>query len=88
MAHMTISIPDEMYEEIKDYTEVKWSEAARRGIIMKLQEVKGITSGKELLHSLPESTKKNLDKAKKFSRADSNKWVKKMREKGWKRVNY
>ena len=60
MAHITLSIPDELYMEIKSHPEIRWSEAARIGIREQLQKVVYRRSGKELLKMLSEETKKAL----------------------------
>ena len=60
MAHITLSIPDKMYTEIKKHPEIKWSEAAREGIKRRLAIVGGVISGKELLKSLSPETRNAL----------------------------
>ncbi len=37
MANMTLSIPDEIHKQMKHFSEVKWSEIARKAIIEKLE---------------------------------------------------
>jgi hypothetical protein len=37
MGNMTLSIPKDVHEEMKHFTEVKWSEVARKAIIQKLE---------------------------------------------------
>ena len=37
MANMTLSIPDKIHEEMKNFSEVRWSEVARKAIIQKLE---------------------------------------------------
>ena len=44
MAHITLSIPDKLYEIMKKYKEINWSEIARRAIIKELLLLK---AGKE-----------------------------------------
>lgn len=61
MAHITLSISDEMYAEMKKYTQIKWSEAAREGIRRQLFEIKGVISGKQLINSLLPDTRKTLE---------------------------
>jgi len=87
MAHITLSIPDELYKEMKKHSDIKWSEAARRGIINKLVEIRGVVPGKEIFDSLPESTRDMISKLK-YSKEDWNSWNRKMREKDKKRVMY
>ena len=60
MAHITLSIPDELHKEIKKHPQIKWSEAARQGIKQQLSHLKGFISGKELLDSLSPETRKAL----------------------------
>lgn len=60
MAHITLSIPDEMYKAIKKYPQIKWSEAAREGIKQQLYEIKGVISGKELLKRLSPETQRAI----------------------------
>lgn len=37
MANMTLSIPDKIHKEMKNFSEVRWSEVARKAIINKLE---------------------------------------------------
>lgn len=36
MGNITLAIPDEVHEEMKHFSEVRWSEVARKAIIEKL----------------------------------------------------
>ena len=36
MANMTLSIPDKVHSEMKQFSEIRWSEVARKAIIDKL----------------------------------------------------
>ncbi len=40
MANMTLSIPDDLFIEMKNFPELKWSEVARKAIIDKLEILK------------------------------------------------
>ena len=40
MGNMTLSIPNEIQEEMKHFTEVRWSEVARKAIIEKIEALK------------------------------------------------
>ncbi len=40
MGNITLSIPDEIQKEMKEFSEVKWSEIARRAIIERLSLLK------------------------------------------------
>jgi len=37
MANITLSIPNEIHKQMKQFSEVKWSEIARKAIIEKLE---------------------------------------------------
>jgi hypothetical protein len=37
MANITLSIPNEIHKQMKHFSEVKWSEIARKAIIEKLE---------------------------------------------------
>ncbi len=37
MGNMTLAIPDEVQEDMKRFSEVRWSEVARKAIIEKLE---------------------------------------------------
>ena len=85
MAHITLSIPDEVYKEMKLHPEIKWSEIARQSIVQKTGMLKGNISGEEFLARLPEKTRKSIEEA------DEKEWMdftKKMREKDKKRARY
>ena len=40
MANMTLSMPDEVQEDMKEFPEIRWSEVARRAIIEKVEALK------------------------------------------------
>ncbi len=85
MAHITLSIPNELYEEIKKHKEIKWSEAAREGIKHRLSEMEGVVSGKELLKRLDAETQRAIKEI------PEEKWIKgykKMEESERKRLKY
>ena len=39
MAHITLSIPDDVYTEMKHHPEIKWSEVARKSISEQAQKL-------------------------------------------------
>lgn len=86
MAHMTLSIPDSLYAEIKKHKEIRWSEAARRGILLELLHVQKEISGKDLFSLFSKKTQETIDSLRDRSREDSEEWLKKMRERDRKRV--
>ena len=40
MGNMTLSIPNDVHNEMKHFSEVKWSEVARKAIIEKVEALK------------------------------------------------
>ena len=39
MANLTLSIPDDLYEEMKKHPEIRWSEVARQAVGRKLEDL-------------------------------------------------
>ena len=60
MAHITLSVPDKLYEEMKKHPEIKWSEAAREGIKRQISQLGGVISGKDLLRRLDSETREAI----------------------------
>lgn len=85
MAHITLSIPDEIYEEMKKHPEIKWSEVARKSIIERTLFLKQSVSSKDLLNLLPKKTQESILNE---TEEESIKFYKKMKEKEWKRKKY
>ncbi len=82
--HITLSIPGEVYERIKKHPEVKWSQAARQGILDKLGEVEGIMRGEDFFNSLPAGTRAGIDGV--AAKKGWGEYHKKARAKEWKRT--
>ena len=80
MAHITLSVPDELYHEMKMHPHIKWSEAARQGIRQQLSGLKGVISGKELLSKLNPETKEALERISNLPQSVVRKQYKKMKE--------
>ena len=40
MGNITLSIPDKIHKEMKDFSEVKWSEVARKAIVDRLETLR------------------------------------------------
>ena len=85
MAHITLSIPNEVHKEMKKHPEIKWSEIARRSIIEKTLLLKKSIHSKDLLNLLPFDTKKSIELAEEKSSAKFYKNVKGLE---WKRKKY
>ena len=82
MAHITLSVPDEVYLEMKQHPEIKWSEIARQCIISKTQLLKNVVHGKDILARLPEKVRKTITET---PREEWIRFYKGMKEKEWKK---
>lgn len=85
MAHITLSIPDVVYKEMKQHPEIKWSEVARQSIIEKAAFLKKSIHCKDffkLLSPEAQETIKNLDERK------AKELYLQMKKKEWKRAKY
>ncbi len=80
MAHITLSIPDDLHKEMKKYSHIKWSEAAREGIKRQLYQLKGVISGKELLKKLSPETRQALERISNLPKSDWKKYYKNIKE--------
>ena len=40
MANLTLSVPDDLYEEMKKHPEIRWSEVARQALAKKLGDLR------------------------------------------------
>ena len=69
MANITLSVPDEVYKEMKQFSEVKWSEVARKAIIDKLE----ILQLAEKLSQKSRLTQKDVDEFSKKIKAEAHK---------------
>jgi len=85
MAHITLSIPDVVYKEMKQHPEIKWSEVARQSIIEKAAFLKKSIHCKDffkLLSPAAQEAIKYLDKKK------AKELYKQMKRQEWKRAKY
>lgn len=85
MAHITLSIPDVVYEEMKNHPEIKWSEVARQSIVEKTLFLKESIRSSQFLELLSQETREDIKKTSKKEWAD---FYKKVKEKEWKRKKY
>ena len=70
MGNITLAIPDDVRRDMKNFSEVRWSEVARKAIVSKLETLKLADS---------------LAKKSKLTRADIDKFSKKIRNSATKR---
>ncbi len=40
MTNLTLSVPDDLYEEMKKHPEIRWSEVARQALAKKLEDLR------------------------------------------------
>tara|TARA_Y100000310_G_scaffold345402_1_gene464545 strand:- start:53046 stop:53267 length:222 start_codon:yes stop_codon:yes gene_type:complete len=69
MANMTLSIPNEVHQEMKHFSEVKWSEVARKAIVEKVK----ILHLAEDLAKKSKLTKKDVDDFSKLIKSRATK---------------
>ncbi|MBI5253330.1 MAG: hypothetical protein HY930_02885 [Euryarchaeota archaeon] len=60
MAHITLSVPDRLYRKMKEHSEIKWSEIARKAIADYLAALKGKSNSREIIETLPPEVVKAL----------------------------
>ena len=60
MGNITLSIPDEVHKEMRNFSEVKWSEVARKAIVDRLETLR-------LAESLAKKSNLNAKDVKEFS---------------------
>ena len=61
MGNITLSIPDNIHKQMKHFSEVKWSEIARKAIIEKLELL-------QLAEELAQKSKLTEEDVKKFNK--------------------
>lgn len=69
MVNMTLAIPDEVHQNMKKFSEIRWSEVARKAIVERLKTL-------ELAKKLAQSsklTKKDIDNFDIFIKSQANK---------------
>ncbi|RLE66539.1 MAG: hypothetical protein DRJ47_02385 [Thermoprotei archaeon] len=84
MPNITLSIPEEVYRKMKRYSEVKWSEVARKAIMEYLRKLEGTVSSEELLEELGEDFAREL---REISLEKAANYYEKAREAEWKRYS-
>lgn len=72
MGNMTLSIPNNILDEMKNFSEIKWSEVARKAIINKIEMLKMA----EEIASKNKLTQKDIDEfSKKIKASASNRFL-------------
>ncbi len=69
MGNITLSVPEEVHKEMKHFSEVKWSEVARKAIVEKLETLKLA----ETLAQKSKLTKKDVDEFSQRIKASATK---------------
>ena len=60
MAHITLSVPDQVYKEMKLHPEIKWSEIARQSIVQKMLHLKKSIPTRDFFKLLPPRTQESI----------------------------
>jgi hypothetical protein len=42
MTNITLSIPDDVYQEMKQFSDIRWSEVARKAIVERMETLKRV----------------------------------------------
>ena len=61
MANITLSLPKDVYDEMKQFSEVRWSEVARKAIVDKIETLK-------MAEKLAKKSKLTKEDVEEFSR--------------------
>lgn len=69
---MTLSIPKDVHEEMKQFSEVRWSEVARKAIVDKLETLKAIAKVEKIAQK-SKLTQKDVDEIGKKIKQSANK---------------
>jgi hypothetical protein len=56
-AHLTIALPEDEYERIRKYPEIKWGAVARKAVIQYLNELE---KSREMLEQSKQKNEKNV----------------------------
>jgi len=87
MVNITVSIPEDLYNKMKKYSEVKWSEVVRKALIEYIGRLevieRGVVSSEDLAEVLKES---GLDLSP-LSLEKAVEYYLKARELEWKRLS-
>ena len=67
MGNITLSIPHEVHEEMRHFSEIKWSEVARKAIVERLEKLKLA----EKLANKSKLTKKDVEEFSKKIKANA-----------------
>ena len=85
MAHITFSIPNPVYKEMKKHPEIKWSEVARQAIVQRTSFLKGSTHTQDFLKLLSPQTQHDI---KTVSKQEWMKFSEGVLKAGWKQKKY
>ncbi len=81
MPHITLSMPEDVYREMKKHPEIKWSEVARKSIAFRLMSMKKITTTGEIRSEISKETASSVSN---MSEAKAKKMYREMVEEEWK----
>lgn len=83
MPHMTLSIPKQLYEEMRKHPEIKWTEVARKAISEYLSELGATSMSDEVLEILSPETRQKLASV---SEAKARRFYSETVKREWKRM--
>jgi hypothetical protein len=83
MPHITLSIPQSVYETMKKHPEVKWTQIAREKLVEYADEIQGITTTNAIRRGLGPAFVKSI--AKDYGEDDKTA-LKRIKEAKWNRM--
>ena len=83
MAHLTLSVPEQLYNEMRKHPEIKWSEVARTAITEYLSKLGAKSTSTEVLQMLPPESRMKLNK---ISTAEARRFYTRVVKEEWKRL--
>lgn len=89
-ASFTVRIPRELYEKMKRFREVNWSEVVRKAIeeyIRRLEEGEKAVPAEKVVEELVRIGL-DVEKLKPLSPGEEDKLYKELRERAWERIKY
>ena len=63
MTNLTLSVPDDLYKEMKKHPEIRWSEVARQALVKKLDDLRrldALLSGSKLTDEVVDDIAKSV----------------------------
>ncbi len=83
MAHITLSVPKDLYDKMSRHPEIKWTEVARKAIAEYLSKLGAKSTAGEIFDMLTPDTKQKLGRA---SQKSAKRFFSEVERRQWKRL--